>query len=144
MPLDTPAGKGTRSFRHVGSRPVRPDGVDKVTGRARFGADMTAPGMLIGKVLRSPHAHARIRRIDTRKAQALPGVKAVVTAADFVTLERGHALYWVLNNVMARGKALYDGHAVAAVAAASETIAKQALKLIEVDYEVLPHVIDVD
>ena len=144
MPLDTPAGKEARRFHQVGTRPLRPDGVDKVTGRARFGADMTAPGMLIGKVLRSPHAHARIRKIDTSKAEALPGVKAIVTAKDFAKLDRENDLYHVLHNVMAREKALYDGHAVAAVAAASEAVAREALRLIRVDYQVLPHVIDVD
>ena len=75
--------KKTKDFKVVGTRPNRPDGIDKVTGRARFGADMVAPGMLTGRVLRSPHAHARILRIDTSKAEALPGVKAVVTRADF-------------------------------------------------------------
>jgi CO/xanthine dehydrogenase Mo-binding subunit len=71
------------SLRVVGTRPIRPDGVDKVIGRAAFGADMTMPGMLWGRVKRSPHAHARIKSIKTDKAAALPGVKAVVTAADF-------------------------------------------------------------
>src|ERR1700691_1674689 len=71
----------------VGTRPVRPDGVDKVTGRAQFGADMVMPGMLWGKIKRSPHAHAKILSIDTSKAAALPGVRAVVTAADFLELE---------------------------------------------------------
>tara|TARA_B100001123_G_scaffold432181_1_gene554822 strand:+ start:2402 stop:4669 length:2268 start_codon:yes stop_codon:yes gene_type:complete len=138
-------------LRWVGKRPVRPDGVDKVTGRAQFGADFTLPGMIVGKVLRSPHAHANIRSIKTEKAQALPGVKAVITAADFPELpsEIEQAGEVVLNfrdmsrNVMARQKALYDGHAVAAVAATSIEIAERALDLIEVDYEVLPHVIDV-
>mgnify|MGYP000331995186 CR=1 FL=1 len=74
--------KITRAFKQVGTRPPRPDGIDKVTGRAMYGADMTAPGMLWGKVLRSPHAHARIRSIDTSAAEALEGVKAVVTGAD--------------------------------------------------------------
>ena len=69
-----------KQYKWIGTRPIRPDGVDKVTGRARFGADYSFPGMLVGKVLRSPHAHARIRSIDTSKAQALPGVKAVLTA----------------------------------------------------------------
>ncbi|SMF64061.1 xanthine dehydrogenase, molybdenum binding subunit apoprotein [Tistlia consotensis] len=128
-----------RRFKVVGQRKRRPDGIDKVTGRARFGADMTMPGMLWGLVLRSPHAHARIRSIDSSKAEALPGVKAVVTGADF-NGERND----VSINCMAGDKALYDGHAVAAVAATSRQAARQALKLIEVDYEVLPHVTDVD
>ena len=142
MPLDTESTADVREFKVVGTRPERPDGVDKVTGRARFGADMTAPGMLVGKILRSPHAHARIRSIDTSKARALAGVKSVVTRDDFAWYD-GDQID-VLINLMAREKALYEGHAVAAVAATSRHAAKQALGLIEVEYEVLPHVIDVD
>ena len=138
------------TYSQVGTRPNRPDGVDKVTGRARYGADVSAPGMLIGKVLRSPHAHARIRSIDASRAMSLEGVKAVVTRDDFPGLgelpEGGgeEVLVDVACNVMAREKALYEGHAVAAVAATSARIAKRALGLIAVDYEVLPHVTDVD
>ena len=69
-------------FRIVGTRPRRPDGIEKVTGRAQYGADMSAPGMLHGLIMRSPHAHARIKGIDTSAAEALPGVKAVVTGAE--------------------------------------------------------------
>src|SRR5262249_49254962 len=142
MPLDVkPIAEGY-AFKVVGTRPLRPDGLDKVTGRAKFGADMTAPGMLIGKVLRSPHAHARIRSIDASKALALPGVKAVVTRDDFK--ERDPDLHDVLCNVRAGEKALYEGHAVAAVAAVNAIVARKALKLIKVDYEVLPHVTDVE
>lgn len=140
MALDD--GRKTRQFRIVGTRPDRPDGIDKVTGRARFGADMVAPGMLTGRILRSPHAHARIRRIDTSKAEALAGVKAVVTRADFGDVPDHVAD--IMENCLAGEKALYDGHAVAAVAAISPGVARQALRLIEVDYEVLPHVTDVD
>jgi CO/xanthine dehydrogenase Mo-binding subunit len=139
------------AFDFIGTRPVRPDGVDKVTGRAKFGADMAMPGQLIGKVLRSPHPHARVRGIDVTAAAVLPGVKAIVTAADFP--DQPAALYVageqtvdyrdMVRNIMAREKVLYEGHAVAAVAATSATIAKQALKLIKVDYEPLPHVLDV-
>src|SRR5689334_19751370 len=144
--------KETKPFRWVGTRPVRPDGVPKVTGRAMYGSDMSMPGMLVGSVLRSPHAHARIRAIDTSKAAALPGVKAVVTSADFpeqkfeyVGPERVAQNFWhMTRNIMAREKVLYEGHPVAAVAATSKSIADQALALIKVDYEVLPHVIDVD
>ncbi|WP_294607691.1 xanthine dehydrogenase family protein molybdopterin-binding subunit [uncultured Roseovarius sp.] len=132
----------SRTFKVVGTRPLRPDGIDKVTGRARFGADIVAPGMLTGRVLRSPHAHARIVKIDTAKARALPGVKAVVTRADFGTVP--DAVADILDNCMAGDKALYDGHAVAAVAASSAAVARKALRLIEVEYEVLPHVSDVD
>ena len=142
MPLDDSALQERHAFTKVGTRPLRPDGIDKVTGRARFGADMTAPGMLVGRVLRSPHAHARIRSIDTSAAEALAGVKAVVTSADFP--DRQDDLRPVLVNVMARGKALYDGHAVAAVAATSAAIAREACALIKVDYEVLAHVTDVE
>lgn len=130
-------------FKYVGTRVKRPDGVDKVTGRARYGADAYAPGMLFGAIVRSPHAHARIVRIDTSKALALDGVKAVVTRADFATGLTGED--WnVLENVMAGEKALYDGHAVAAVAANSALLARDAAKLVEVQYEPLPHVTDVD
>ena len=133
------------NFQLVGTRPNRPDGIDKVTGRARFGADVSAPGMLHGAILRSPHAQARIKGIDTSKAEQLPGVKAVLTSADLPDLTgRDAGNKAVLENVMARSMALYDGHAVAAVAATSKSIARAALALIEVDYEVLPHVTDVD
>ncbi|WP_192179835.1 xanthine dehydrogenase family protein molybdopterin-binding subunit [Mesorhizobium amorphae] len=134
-----------RNFSSVGTRPIRPDGVDKVTGRARYGADFNMAGQLVGRVLRSPHAHAKITKIDTSKAEKLPGVKAVITAADLPDLTDGDAsMYDVLDNCMARGKVLYDGHAVAAVAAVDARTARQALKLIEVYYEILPHVTDVD
>ncbi|RWA67454.1 xanthine dehydrogenase family protein molybdopterin-binding subunit [Mesorhizobium sp.] len=134
-----------RNFSSVGTRPIRPDGVDKVTGRARYGADFNMAGQLVGRILRSPHAHAVIKKIDTSKAEKLAGVKAVITAKDLPDLTDGDAaMYDILDNSMARTKALYDGHAVAAVAAIDARIARQALKLIEVDYEVLPHVTDVD
>ena len=137
-------------LKWVGTRPVRPDGVDKVTGRAKFGADLHLPGMLVGRTLRSPHPHARIKSIDTSKAEALPGVKAVVTRDDFHDMPSefvpaGEMLVNyrdIVRNVMAREKALYEGHAVAAVAATSASIAKKALRLIDVEYEPLPHVID--
>jgi CO/xanthine dehydrogenase Mo-binding subunit len=136
----------------VGTRPIRPDGVDKVTGRAQFGADMVMPGMLWGKVKRSPHAHARIVSIDASKALKLQGVRSVVTADDFPDIPSEEAFVGegpmnfrdLSRNCMARGKALYEGHAVAAVAATSQAIADQALDLIEVKYQVLPHVIDVE
>jgi CO/xanthine dehydrogenase Mo-binding subunit len=131
-------------YKWVGTRPIRPDGFDKVTGRARFGADLTLPGMLEGAVLRSPHAHARIRSIDTTKALAMPGVKAVITGADFPE-PTGHPTDQDLaRNVMARDKVLYEGHVVAAVAATSKRAARQAAAAIWVEYEVLPHVMDVD
>ncbi len=134
-----------QKFEVVGNRFVRPDGVDKVCGRARYGADASAPGQLVGLVLRSPHAHAKIKKIDTAKAQRLSGVKAVITAEDLPDLTGGdRGTMDILENCMARGRALYDGHAVAAVAAIDERTARKALKLIKVSYQVLPHVTDVD
>jgi len=143
---------GQNGQHYVGTRTIRPDGVDKVTGRARFGADYNLAGQLIGRVLRSPYPHARIVSIDTSKAEALPGVKAVITRDDFGDqpsefIPAGEMLMNykdVVRNVMAREKALYEGHAVAAVAATSAAIARKALKLIDVTYDVLPHVIDVE
>ena len=149
---DGSQGKANGATRWIGTRPVRPDGVDKVTGRARFGADAHLPNMLVGKVLRSPHAHARLKSIDVSRALALPGVKAVVTRDDFSDLPSefvpaGEMLVNyrdVVRNVMAREKVLYEGHPVAAVAAVGERAAKEALDLIEVEYEALPHVMDVE
>jgi CO/xanthine dehydrogenase Mo-binding subunit len=134
----------------VGTRPIRPDGVDKVTGRANFGADMKMPGMLYGRIKRSPHPHARILKIDVEKALALPGVRTVVTSADFPEIRSEEAFVGegpmnfrdLSRNVMARDKVLYEGHAVAAVAAVSPIVAAEAVELIEVEYEPLPYVID--
>src|SRR5436309_13669101 len=135
----------------IGQRTVRPDGVDKVTGRAAFAADTTMPGMIWGKVLRSPHPHARIRGIDTSRAERLPGVKAVVTARDIVDFPLDTSVMlgiqdmrWMCRNVMAREKALFPGHPVAAVAATTEAFAAQAFALIEFDYEVLRLSIEID
>ena len=123
------SGNGTgngKDYKWVGTRAVRPDGVDKVTGRAKFGADLHLPNMLVGKVLRSPHAHAHIRSIDTSAAEALSGVKAVITRDDFSDQPKGAVqpagemtinYRDMVRNVMAREKALYEGHAIAAVAA---------------------------
>ena len=149
---DTVVTDSVKRFKWVGTRPIRPDGVPKVTGRAMYGGDYKLPGMLYGRILRSPHAHARIRSIDTSAAEKLPGVKAVMTAKDlpdqkfdYIGPERVAVNFWhVTRNIMAREKALYEGHAVAAVAAISASIADEAAALIKVDYEVLPHVIDVD
>ena len=139
------------SNKWIGERTIRPDGVDKVTGRAAFAADTSMPGMIWGKVLRSPHAHAVIKSIDTSKAEALPGVKAVVTAADIVDFPVDtpvalgiQDMRWMCRNVLAREKALWHGHAIAGVAATSEAIAEEACALIEVEYEVLPHAIEID
>jgi CO/xanthine dehydrogenase Mo-binding subunit len=140
-------------FNVVGSRPIRHDGNDKVTGRAHYSADITLPRLLHGKILRSPHAHAKINSIDASKALALDGVMAVVTSADFAqpsgkVTDLGEGAManpkWISNNCMAAEKALYKGHAVAAVAATSLQLAEQAAALIEVDYEVLPAVVDLE
>jgi xanthine dehydrogenase molybdenum-binding subunit len=139
----------SNGYRVIGTRPIRHDGADKVTGRALYGADFQMAGLLHGHILRSPHAHARIRRIDTSKAEKLPGVRAVLTATDFpqgpdriVDLGEGDTpLSYARGNVLAAGKALYRGHAVAAVAATSLHIAEEAAGLIEIDYEVLPCVL---
>ena len=138
------------ALKVVGTRPVRPDGVDKVIGRAQFGGDAVMPGMIFGATVRSPHAHAKIKKIDTSKAEALKGVRAVITSADLPEIASEEAFVGegpmnfrdLSNNLMARGKVLYDGHVVAAVAATSQSIANAAAELVEVEYEVLPHVID--
>ena len=111
-------------YRVIGSRPVRHDGADKVTGKAIYTADTKLPGMLAGFVLRSPHAHAKIVSIDTSEAEATPGVHAVVTGKDFPNVENKMAdlgegsvnLAYLSSNCMAQQKVLYRGHAVAAVA----------------------------
>ena len=140
-----------QEYNVVGTRPVRPDGADKVTGKANYSADISLPGLLYGKVLRSPHAHARIKAIDASRAAAHPGVRAVVTAADLQKpsgraseLAEGAMVNYrfLSNNVLAEDKALYKGHAIAAIAAASAHAAEEALQLIAVDYEVLPPVMD--
>ena len=131
-----------REFKVVGQRPVRPDGVDKVTGRALYGADATAPGMLVGAVLRSPHPHARIVSLDTGAARALPGVKAVITAADFAA-GGGRRRSRRLAQLHGPRSALYDGHPWLPSPRSMRHRA-QALERISVRYEVLPHVIDVD
>jgi CO/xanthine dehydrogenase Mo-binding subunit len=135
----------------IGKRTIRPDGEDKVTGRAQYAADYHMPGQIYGKILRSPHAHARILSINVDKALALPGVKAIVTYKDFVQfpIDKPVALgiqdmRWMARNVLAHDKVLFIGHPIAGVAATSASIARQAVKLIEVEYEVLPWAIEID
>jgi CO/xanthine dehydrogenase Mo-binding subunit len=137
-------------FKVIGTSPVRPDGVDKVTGRAQFGADLNLPNQIYGKVLRSPHAHARIRSIDISKAAAMPGVH-VICGQDFEEAEHGEIggegggdISDLAKNIMARDKVLYHGHAVAAVAAPSLARADEALAAIHVEYEVLTPVLDLE
>ena len=141
-----------RKFKQVGTRPIRHDGLDKVTGRATFGADYELPGMLEGAVLRSPHAHARIVRIDTSKAESFEGVKAVITGADLPDIpckwvqggEVGADFGEMAHNIIARDRVLYNGHPVAAVAAKTLEGARRACELIEVEYERLEPVLDLD
>lgn len=140
-----------QNYRVIGKRVERYDAADKVTGQAQYGADIRLPNMLYGKVLRSPYAHARILSIDTRAAEALDGVQAVVTSADMPSVddrvldlgETATRVRYQSNNVLAGDKVLYYGHAVAAVCATKPYIAEEALSLIEVEYEVLPPVLDV-
>jgi CO/xanthine dehydrogenase Mo-binding subunit len=141
----------TSAYKVLGTRPIRHDGVDKVTGRAVYGADVQMPGLLHGRVLRSPIPHGLIRLIDASKALAMPGVEAVVTSADLTDpgdriAELGEGavnLKHLSSNCLARGKVHYKGQAVAAVAAVSAHVAEKALKRIVVEYERLPHVTDV-
>ena len=151
MAIDTKVSR--REYKVVGTRPIRHDGVDKVTGKALYGADVQLPGMIYGKVLRSPHAHARVRSIDTSKAEAHPDVKAVATSKDLASVsdeitERGDAdftsLKYVRDKVLASDKVLFKGHPIAAVASSSPHVAEEALSLIEVEYEVLPSVTSVE
>ena len=139
----------TGDYKVIGTRPIRHDGADKVTGRAIYGADFHAAGLLHGRVLRSPYAHANIKSIDTSKAEKLPGVRAIVTAADFQKVTGGlvvgeagvQDIEFMRNNILAKGKALYRGHAIVGVAATSPHIAEEALSLIKVVYEELPPVL---
>jgi CO/xanthine dehydrogenase Mo-binding subunit len=129
-------------FSVVGRRVQRVEGFDKVTGDAKFIADIYLPGMLVGKVLRSPFAHARIRHIDTSKAERLPGVRAVVTAED--TLKRPWGAFFADQYILSVGKTRYVGEEVAAVAAIDPDIAEEAVDLIEVDWEPLTGVFDAE
>ncbi|MBI2502855.1 MAG: xanthine dehydrogenase family protein molybdopterin-binding subunit [Candidatus Latescibacteria bacterium] len=139
------------NYKVIGTRPIRHDGTDKVLGRAVYGGDVRLPGMLYGQVLRSPHAHARIRSIDVSKAVALPGVRAVTTAGDFPStadkrMDLGEgvvSLKYLRDNILASDKVVYKGQAVAGVAAVDLHIAEEALALIQVDYEVLSPVVEV-
>ena len=138
------------AYKSVGTRPIRHDGYDKVTGKAAYGSDISLPGMLHAKMLRSPHAHAVIKSIDTSRAEAAPGVHAVITSADLPEYENKPVigpsggppqnLYHLSRKILARGKVLFRGHPIAAIAADSVHDAEEALDLIDVEYEVLPAV----
>jgi xanthine dehydrogenase molybdenum-binding subunit len=147
-----PAATKARRLKVVGKRLPRVDAKERVTGQAIYPADFSLPGMAHAKLLRSPLAHARIRAIDTRRAQALPGVLAVVTAADFPVLplgtmipmgETGYDMWMVAAINMARDKVFWVGQPVAAVAAVDLHTAAAALALIDVDYEPLAPVLDI-
>ncbi|QDU25669.1 4-hydroxybenzoyl-CoA reductase subunit alpha [Anatilimnocola aggregata] len=140
---------GKTNYKVIGQRPIRHDGADKVTGKAIYTADLQLPNMAHGKLIRSPHAHAKIKRIDVSQALAVPGVLAVVTADDFPDLAEkiammGEAgavnLQHLAGNCLAKDKVLYKGHAVAAVAAINTHVAEEAAKKIVVEYEPLPSV----
>ncbi|MCC9608972.1 xanthine dehydrogenase family protein molybdopterin-binding subunit [Blastopirellula sp. JC732] len=148
MSDNSPISYSDKKYKVLGTRPVRHDGADKVTGRAQYGADVQLPGMTHGKVLRSPHPHARIKGIDTSIAEKIDGVYAIATGEDWPDLidkvaELGEGavnLHDLAQNCLAVGKALYKGHAIAAVAARNVHIAEEAIAAIRVDYEVLPAV----
>ena len=139
-----------KEYKYIGKRVPKAMGVEMVTGQAVYGADVILPGMLAGRVLRSPHAHAKIKRIDISKAEKLPGVKAVITSNDIplskvtatIVGETPIDLAGITMLVMARDKVLHHSHGVAAVAAVDQFTAEEALKLIDVEYEVLPPALD--
>jgi CO/xanthine dehydrogenase Mo-binding subunit len=140
---------GRKSYSVLGQRPVRHDGADKVTGKAVYAADIQLPGMAHGKIVRSPHAHARIKSIDLSEAGHIPGVLAIVTAADYPDLKERYALMGeagqvnlehLAANCLAVDKVLYRGQPVAAVAAPNVYLAEEAAAKVKVDYEVLPSV----
>jgi xanthine dehydrogenase molybdenum-binding subunit len=150
--MNIPVEYKPREFRVLGTRPVRPDGLEKVTGAAKFGDDFHLPGMLHGKTLRSSVPHARIRSIDASAAFNLPGVRAVVTGADFPPLNQAVVagseggfvnMQDIADNCIAKDKVFYDGHVIAAVAADNPHVAEEACKLIKVDLEELPFLMDV-
>jgi CO/xanthine dehydrogenase Mo-binding subunit len=128
------------SYTTVGQPVLRVDGLEKVTGRAEFVADVTLPGILWGAVLRSPYPHARIRSIDATQARKLPGVLAVATAED--TPKRVWGAFVRDMPILAFDKVRYVGEEVAAVAAFDRETAREALSLIEVEYEELEPVFD--
>ncbi len=141
-----------QEYRVIGTRPIRHDGFDKVTGRAIYGADVKMPGMVWGDVLRSPHAHAVVKSVDTSEAEAMPGVLAVATSVDMPQLEDGLVdlgegsvnFKWASDNILASDKVLYAGHVVAGVAALDRNTAQEAVNRIKVEYEVLPSATNVD
>ena len=141
--MDQITPKTTKNFKIIGTRPLRPDGIDKVTGKAIYGADLNVPNMLYGSLLRINEPHASIETIDTSIAEELPGVKSIVTFKDFLKINPENINNQVLENCIANHKVLYDGHAVAAIAAVDLNTAKKALKLIKIKYKKLPFVVTI-
>ena len=141
-----------QEYRVIGTRPIRHDGYDKVTGRAIYGADVKMPGLVWGDVLRSPHAHALVKSVDTSEAEAMPGVLAVATSADMPQLEGGVVdlgegtvnFKWASDNILASDKVVYAGHVVAGIAALDRNTAQEAVNRIKVEYVVLPSATNVD
>ena len=134
--------KELREFSVVGKSLPRVDAYEKVSGRAKYVDDMVLPDMLFGKILRSPHAHARILNIDISKAKKLPGVKAIITGKDILPKKYGSDPQFADQYALCIDKVRYIGDAVASVAAIDEETAEEALSLIEVEYEILPAVFD--
>jgi xanthine dehydrogenase molybdenum-binding subunit len=139
----------TTDFAIVGASPVKLDGLEKVTGAAKYAADITLPGLLYGKIKRSPHPHARLVRVDPGRALALAGVKAVLTSDNVPRVKHKGAPApraggLVADQYILAEKVRYVGDGVAAVAAISEDIAEEALDLIDIEYELLPAVFDVE
>ena len=152
MALNNSSDRTERPLDVVGQRLPRVDARERVSGEAIYPADLKLPGMVHAKLKRSPHAHALIRSIDTSRAQALPGVLAVVTASDFPELpigatipmgELGYDMWMVAQINIARHKVHWIGQPVAAVAALDPHIAEAALALIDVEYEPLPAAVDI-
>lgn len=143
MTISKDLDKDKVEYKVIGTRPIRHDGTDKVTGRALYGADYYPTGLIYGKVLRSPYAHANIKSIDTSKAQKLPGVFSIVTGSDLADAKDDDALRYLRNNILAGNKTLYKGHAIAAVGAINIHVAEEAASLIDVEYEVLEPVLTV-
>ena len=126
----------------VGKRTSRTDSVPKAKGETKFSADLYLPGMLYAKVLRSPYAHARILNIDTSRAEKLPGVRAIITGKDAIPYRWGVFAYTRDMQFLPTDKARFFGQEVAAVAATDEETAQEAVDLIKVEWEPLPHVLD--
>ena len=143
MTISKDLDKDKVEYKVIGTRPIRHDGTDKVTGRALYGADYYPTGLIYGKILRSPHAHANIKSIDTSKAESLPGVFSVVTGKDLADAKNDDDLRYLRANILAVNKALYKGHAIAAIGAVNVHVAEEAISMIDVEYEVLEPVLTV-